>query len=466
MRESARQTASAREKRAAKQSRRAPAETPRRSQRERLLDAMIELSAGNGYQTVTVAQVSSLAGVSSATFYEQFADKEDCMLGAFRAAAARVFGPLRAALALPPGAQTVPAALAGLLGAVAEDPDAARVVFIEALAGGSQVREELVGVLERFERRTEELLDDPALGATLDVPAIALVGAVRSIVVRHLRTASEDLLPSLAADIHAWMQAYAHADAEARWSAGAHALLDERHAIAPSEAADGSPPEERLPRGRHGLSASVVARSQRTRIIRATAEVMLAKGYANATVTDIVAAAGVAREAFYQHFADKQQAFAEAQQYPTQYMLETCVAAYFAQDSWPRRVWSGLQTLLRLIAENPAQSHLRLVECYAAGPAAARRAEEITRSFTIFLEEGFRFRPQAQQLPRLCSQTIGGAVFEIIQRTVARGETARLPRCLPQLVYVTIAPFTGPREAIELLEQMRAQANAAANAPV
>ena len=37
-------------------------------------------------------------------------------------------------------------------------------------------------------------------------------------------------------------------------------------------------------RGRHGLPASVVARSQRTRILRGTAEVMLDKGYANATV--------------------------------------------------------------------------------------------------------------------------------------------------------------------------------------
>jgi hypothetical protein len=125
-------------------------------------------------------------------------------------------------------------------------------------------------------------------------------------------------------------------------------------------------------------------------------------------------------------------------------------------------VWAGLQTLLELMADNPAQSHLRLIECYAAGSQAARRAEEITRSFTIFLEEGYRWRSQARTLPRLCSQTIGGAVFEIIQRVVARGETRELPRYLPQLVYVAIAPFTGPEAAVELLEQMRAQPIAAA----
>ena len=52
---------------------------------------MIELCARVGYQDVSVAQVSSQAGVSSATFYEQFDGKEDCLLAAFSAARERVF---------------------------------------------------------------------------------------------------------------------------------------------------------------------------------------------------------------------------------------------------------------------------------------------------------------------------------------------------------------------------------------
>ena len=110
-----------------------------------------------------------------------------------------------------------------------------------------------------------------------------------------------------------------------------------------------------------------------------------------------------------------------------------------------------------MIAENPAISHLRLVECYAAGPAAIRRAEEITRSFTIFLEEGYSYRPEARELPHLCSRAIAGALFEIIQRDIARGEPAALRGQLPRLVYVAIAPFTGPDEAIELVEQISAR---------
>ncbi len=101
-------------------------------------------------------------------------------------------------------------------------------------------------------------------------------------------------------------------------------------------------------------------------------------------------------------------------------------------------------------------AHLRLVECYAAGPAAIRRAEDITRSFTIFLEEGYRRRPQAQELPRLSSQAIAGAIFEIVQREVGAGRVREIARLLPQLAYISIAPFLGPQEAIERVRELAA----------
>jgi AcrR family transcriptional regulator len=435
--------------------------TPKRTQRERLVDAMIELSAKSGYQSVSITQVSSRARVSSATFYEQFESKEDCLLAAHRTVAERVFEQMQpVALDGDSWPDAARAALGGFLEALRSDPQGGRVLFIEALAGGPLIREECKRVLAELEHRSQDFLDStPKDGNTLDIPVTALVGAVRSIVSRRLRTDAEDQLPSLAGNMIAWLESYAVPAAAGRWSTSRHALLP----VAPEHApAPGARAPERLPRGRHGLPAGVVARSQRTRIIYATAEVTMAKGYANTTVADIVAQAGVARDVFYEHFADKQHAFLEAQQHPTQHILDTCASSYFAAKDWPERVWSGLGTLIEIIASNPAISHLRLVECYAAGPAAIRRAEEITRSFAIFLEEGYGYRPQARELPRLCSEAITGAIFEVIQGHIARGEDAALLRQLPQLTYVVIAPFTGPKEAIRLVSQLSARHPAAA----
>ncbi len=261
-------------------------------------------------------------------------------------------------------------------------------------------------VLSVFEQRIQEFIDSAAPGSfTIDVPAIALLGAVRSIVARYLRTHREDELISLCDDGIKWVRSYAIPARRERWSTGPDARL-------PAAPEPPLPPvrraPRRLPRGRHGLPAGVIARSQRTRIIYGTAEVMMNKGYENATVADIVAAAGVSRDVFYEHFTDKHNAFLEAQQHPTQHILDTCAAAYFSAQDWPERIWRTFAALLEMVVANTAISHLRLVECYAAGPDAIRRAEEITRSFTIFLEEGYGYRPQARELPHLSSQAIAG----------------------------------------------------------
>jgi AcrR family transcriptional regulator len=55
-----------------------------RSQRTRILQALAETAQERGYAASTVSQVVERAGVSSATFYELFRDKEDCFLAALQ----------------------------------------------------------------------------------------------------------------------------------------------------------------------------------------------------------------------------------------------------------------------------------------------------------------------------------------------------------------------------------------------
>jgi AcrR family transcriptional regulator len=424
------------------------------TQGERLIEAIIELSGQQGYQGLSIAQISSRAGVSSATFYELFEDREACLLAAYRAATKRTLASMEMALELGEWARAARPAFGELLDSVQGDPDAGRVMFVEAPSGGPLLRKELAMVLDLMEQSSEALLEGaPAGASTLDVPGRALIGGVRYIVARHLRTHEEDRLTRLTDDIIGWMASYTVPAEAGRWSMGPEARLEPRDS-SPEDPSETTLELPRLPRGRHGLSPGAVARSQRTRIIQATALVTMEKGYANTTVADIVAAAGVAKDAFYRHFSDREQAFLEAQQYPSQHILDTMAAAYFSADQWPRRIWRALDALLGLIAEHPTLSHLRLVESYSAGAVAIRRAEDITRSFTLFLEEGYRYGPGAGELPRLYSQAISGAIFELIQRDVAAGRTAAVRLRLPQLAYVAIAPFAGPERGRELVREM------------
>ena len=81
-----------------------------------------------------------------------------------------------------------------------------------------------------------------------------------------------------------------------------------------------------------------------------------------------------------------------------------------------------------------------------------KRAEEITRAFNIFLEEGYVYSTRGPSRSHLFSEAVTGAIFEVIRSHTAKGEASRLVALVPQLTYLGLAPFTGAAEAIELVE--------------
>ena len=426
--------------------------------RGRLIDAMMELCADRGYTNFSVADVATTAGVSSKTFYQLFNDKEDCLLAAYRASAESLLGEVRPVVrGTDMHRATRNVVLERLLHALQRRPQAGRLLLVEALAGGAAVRRERERVLGLFERRAQEFLGSVSADSeTLDLPATALVGAVRALVSRELRGHSEENLPLLAGDLQEWIESYATPAGGARWSTGRQSTLPARAARPPGADKTIAAPE-RLPRGRHSLPAAVVARSHRDRILHGTAEVIADRGYAEATVSEIVSAARISREVFYEHFSSKQDAYLAAQQYATQQILETCTTAYFAGTTWPERVWNALSALIDLLVANPRLAQLRLVECYAAGPVAIEQSEQLVRASTIFVQEGFN-APSAKDVPAIAAHAIAGYIFEEFYTHISRGKLSELPRLLPRLVYVATAPFLGPVASIAAVEALRDRA--------
>ena len=83
----------------------------------------------------------------------------------------------------------------------------------------------------------------------------------------------------------------------------------------------------RLPRGTHGLDRSLVAASQRTRLLEAVGRAVADRGYAAATIDDIVRDAGVSKKTFYEHFSDKLDCFLAAYEAASDELLEHMRAA-------------------------------------------------------------------------------------------------------------------------------------------
>jgi AcrR family transcriptional regulator len=180
-----------------------PADLVKAVQRERLLAAMIATVTEIGYNTLTVQNVLTRAGISRPTFYEQFGDKEDCFLAAFDAAARRLNERLEAAMAnAGPGWRAqLRSGIAELLRYIAEEPEEARIVIVEARASspaGLRRRDE---VLDRFAACVDALVREDLDEAPSAIAAAGVVGGIESVLYARLQRGEikqlDALLPSL-----------------------------------------------------------------------------------------------------------------------------------------------------------------------------------------------------------------------------------------------------------------------------
>jgi AcrR family transcriptional regulator len=110
------------------------------NQRERILDAVANLTAAKGYAALKVEDIVEEAAVSLQAFYEHFSDKEDAFLVAYELGHAKGLSIVeRAYIAEPDWRNGVKAAIAALLRYLASEPSFAHLALVEALLATPRV---------------------------------------------------------------------------------------------------------------------------------------------------------------------------------------------------------------------------------------------------------------------------------------------------------------------------------------
>jgi AcrR family transcriptional regulator/DNA-binding MarR family transcriptional regulator len=145
-------------------------------QRVRLLDATFAVVYEQGYRGMAVRAVAERAGVSSKTFYDLFADREDCFLAAFNHGVEKLAAHARPAFE---GERywvaRIRSCLAALLGFLDVELALRRLVFVEALAAGPRVLERRAQLLGELSGVVE---DQAGMQAGSKLPGLIAEGAV------------------------------------------------------------------------------------------------------------------------------------------------------------------------------------------------------------------------------------------------------------------------------------------------
>lgn len=164
-------------------------------QRARMLAGMAEVCAERGVANVTVTDIVARSGVSRRTFYEQFPDREECMLATLEHAVAcageRV---IPAFTEEGRWRERVRAALVALLWFLEDEPSLGRVLVVETFGAGPRALVRRQELLHRLAAAVDEGRSEatPTSGGPPPLTAEGVVGGVLSVLHARLLDASED----------------------------------------------------------------------------------------------------------------------------------------------------------------------------------------------------------------------------------------------------------------------------------
>jgi AcrR family transcriptional regulator len=173
-----------------------PLEVRQDRQLQRLSEAAARVFARSGYADATAEAIAREAGMSKATFYEHFSNKEDCILALFDRAMARLIGAMQdvreSDADLTPG-ERYRRSITALLAVIAEYRDYAQTLLIEIIGAGPRAMERRDAVLTAIaayidERNAEDAATGLAPRLASREDALAVVGATVELASRQIRT--------------------------------------------------------------------------------------------------------------------------------------------------------------------------------------------------------------------------------------------------------------------------------------
>lgn len=179
-----------------------PRELVERSQRERLLAAVVRVTVANGYEKTTVGNILGEAGVGRESFYELFDDKLDCMLAAHKVLVDSLAERVRETyLTEGPWPQRVRNSLQMTLEWLASDADVSRFLFIEISTIGPPFRPifqaEYARFVELFDEGRDASAPDPELSHATSLAIGAAWAKIYEEVARGRVAELPDLLPEI-----------------------------------------------------------------------------------------------------------------------------------------------------------------------------------------------------------------------------------------------------------------------------
>jgi TetR/AcrR family transcriptional regulator len=416
-------------------------------QRARIHGAMVEAVAENGYQGTSVKQVIGLAGVSRRSFYEQFANKEECFFATFDLIVGRDIEQLRKAYLATDGPieERAQAVFQTLAQTIADDRNATLLVVLEAqrsgVAGVLRLRKAL-GVCEQM--LAHSFAEAPG-AVPLPMPIVrAIAGGLHRIMATVLRHEHTTANVDLAEEMLGWTLLFQAPAAEHMAEHMAAGLAMRLREISSAYG--------------HRLSgAEAPSRDERTRLLQGILRLVSREDFFGLSAPQIADEANVPIDTFCELFATKSDCFLAALDMIGDELLAIAADPDLVSSDWAQAVRRVLAQLMRHLADHPLHARTLTQEGFFAGTDAVERIHELSHSIATLLTEG----APAQARGSLTTDAVAGAIWHTIRCQVLSGRIPLLAALSDHLAYVVLAPFIGAEGALQTVTDQRLPASGA-----
>lgn len=286
-------------------------------------------------------------------------------------------------------------------------------------------------------RRAPERASLPPLAAR------AIAGGARHIVCERVRAGRAHELRGLTGELLDWAVSYATPLAGRLASLGARAPA--RHTPVANGAVVAPP------------GAFLLTADARTRAMEALTLLVLERGEGGLSDADVARRAGMSTDALHREFASAEACYLALLD---DFAAEGAVAARAASaaaENWAELVLQAMDGFLSHMLDRPELVRIAFVHVFATRAATSGRLTRTVAPLVELVTDGAPARPRGATVLR---PALEGALWTILASCATGERLARLARLVHQLAFVVVAPYLGPRAAVQALASARLPASA------
>lgn len=190
---------------------------------------------------------------------------------------------------------------------------------------------------------------------------------------------------------------------------------------------------------------------KRELLLEAMLQMVGSEGYGNTSINTVLARTGLHRQAFYNHFEDKEDCYLHAYDFGVERFERLIREGGAAGEGWRQQLRGGLGAALEHLDAEPDTGRALIVEVHPAGRRALEKRDRQLRRIARYLGEGRWAQGAVAAAPSIAPEAIATGLHSVLHTRLAAGASGGFRELLPEFMYIATLPYFGAEVAAEEL---------------